>query len=365
MVGKLAQKYRRKHGTRESCPLTSGGSRAQIMAVSTYFEVRNTHRWLRAAAMTLVATTLWSCDQPAADAPPALPAVVPTDSVVDSAPSEAVASTYDAAMGDLLLLPLVFDGGASGAVALLSPLQSPELLVSDTLGLHERVGGGRQIDLFARSGKVGERTVRVRAAASSDLSECPVWPTGEFLPDAGDLARDANGPRWLVGLPSGRARALPLDSIEALSSRDSALLAAALARAASALPEDSSSRFRGLPFTVRRAFRVADSTNGFVIGKLSRRIPQEDQPMEERLLLVLSTATANPREWTSQWHERASGREEDVIATEPLAVLSLGTDAPRLVVVLGRDDGTGTSVAMLERRGTRWRIRWESPITGC
>ncbi len=87
--------------------------------------------------------------------------------------------------------------------------------------------------------------------------------------------------------------------------------------------------------------------------------------MEERLLLVLSTATANPREWTSQWHERASGREEDVIATEPLAVLSLGTDAPRLVVVLGRDDGTGTSVAMLERRGTRWRIRWESPITGC
>jgi hypothetical protein len=70
------------------------------------------------------------------------------------------------------------------------------------------------------------------------------------------------------------------------------------------------------------------------------------------------------RRWRVEWHERVSGREEEVIVTEPLALLRVGEPAHD-VLLLGRDDGTGSAVALLERLDGAWRLRWESPITGC
>jgi hypothetical protein len=101
-----------------------------------------------------------------------------------------------------------------------------------------------------------------------------------------------------------------------------------------------------------------------VLAMLVRRIPQEDRPIEERLFVVVSAPSGDPRRWRIEWHERVSGREEEVIVTEPLALLRTGNPSHE-VLLLGRDDGTGSAVALLERVEGGWRLRWESPITGC
>ena len=268
-------------------------------------------------------------------------------------------STYDPALGPLLLLPL--PGDPTGTVAsLLSPLLPLETPIGDTVGLAQRVGAG-VVTLFGREGALGDRVFSQIGVTSS--ASCPAWPTGRLSPRLQDSA--ASSPRaWRVALPVGVAVPIALDSIEALPARDSAMLAASLTRLASGLVEDSSSPFRGLPFRVTRVFATRGVAEAFVLGELVRRVPQEDRPLEERLFVVVATPSADTKGWRVVWHERTSGREEEVIATEPLAAVQLGTPS-RAVVFLGRDDGSGTAVALLERANGRWRVRWESPVTGC
>jgi hypothetical protein len=337
--------------------------------------------------MGAVAVVVAACGGSDTDTAPPSITITTVDSLVDSAPPPLTESTYDAALGSVLVVPVFVDGtpGSSGSpVAILSPRLLPETPVSDTVGLRERLADGR-IELFARSGFVEERTIVWTDDVPVGPEVCASWPTGVLGSPAvstppvgaapGSAPAEAPGVgaspgtgarRWLVGLPSGRARGLPLDSIEVMPSRDSAAFAATLSRLASGLPEDSSSAFRGLPFTVVRAYRTVDRTAaGFVVAVLVRRIPQEDRPMEERLLLVVDTPSDNVRQWDVSWHERTEGREEEVIATEPLAALSVTTTPPYTAIILGRDDGSGTALAVLERRNGRWRVRWESPVTGC
>jgi hypothetical protein len=310
-----------------------------------------------------VAVTLFmaaACgDRPATDeatVPVDSGAVVPpaTDSVRPSVPS-----TYDPALGAVLLLPQ--PGDVSGAaVTILSPLLPADAVVSDTIGLTRRLASGR-LALFARRGFVAEREVGAVEALGDPA--CPAWPVGRLQAAAGDSVPLA--PRvWTVALPAGVATGIPLDSIEALSVRDSAMLAAGLARVASGLAGDSSSPFHALPFTVTRAYRSLQAADPVVLATLVRRIPQEDRPMEERLFVVVSAPSTDVRRWRVEWHERVSGREEEVIVTEPLALLRVGEPAHD-VLLLGRDDGTGSAVALLERLDGAWRLRWESPITGC
>jgi hypothetical protein len=308
----------------------------------------------------VAALVLIGCqDQPAPatrepDVAPVPIVIAPVDSAVRFTPS-----SYDPDLGPLLLLPQL--GDATGtSVSVLSPLLPIEVPIGDTAGIGERLGNG-VVTLYGRQGVRGERVLAQIELPASSL--CPSWPTGRLSPRLQDSAASTPRP-WLVALPSGRAEAVSLDSIEALPARDSAMLAAALTRLASGLSEDSTSPFRGLPFRVTRAFRTQGLTEGFVLGEMVRRVPQEDRPLEERVFVVVSTPSTDARGWRIAWHERVSGREEEVIATEPLAVVETGV--PRHVVVfLGRDDGSGTALALLERANGRWRVRWESPVTGC
>ncbi len=280
--------------------------------------------------------------------------LAPMDSSVPLTPS-----SYDADLGPLLLLPQLGDGTGT-SVSVLSPLLPLEAPIDDTAGIGRRIGDG-VVTLYGREGVRGERVLAQIQLTSG--SACPSWPTGRLSPRIQDSAASTPRP-WLVALRSGRADAVPLDSIERMPARDSALLAATLARLASGLAEDSTSPFRGLPFRVTRAFRTSGVVEPFVLGEMVRRVPQEDRPLEERLFVVVSASSADATGWRIAWHERVSGREEEVIATEPLAVVQVG--APRHVVVfLGRDDGTGTALALLERLNGRWRVRWESPVSGC
>jgi len=312
-----------------------------------------------AGGLVLSAVSFGCRDQPApAVREPALAPVTIDITPVDSA-ARLTPSSYDPSLGPLLLLPQLEDGTGT-VVFVLSPLLPLEVPLGDTVGIGARLGS-RVVTLYGREGVHGERVLS-QVEPSSGAS-CPSWPTGRLSPRLQDSVGGA--PRsWRIALASGRVDAVVLDSIETLPARDSALLAASLTRLASGLAEDSSSAFRGLPFRVTRAFRSQGITESFVMGELVRRVPQEDRPLEERVFVVVSASSREASSWRIAWHERVSGREEEVTATEPLAVVQTGS--PRHVVVfLGRDDGTGTAVSLLERVNGRWRVRWESPVTGC
>jgi hypothetical protein len=91
--------------------------------------------------------------------------------------------------------------------------------------------------LFSRSGVI--QTADLPAIA--DSGGCPVASLSAAPP-----------PRpWNVGFIGGVVAPLPVDSIGSLSTADSSRYATWLNRLASALPNDSSGRFSGLPFVVR------------------------------------------------------------------------------------------------------------------
>ncbi len=306
--------------------------------------------------------TLAACDRPAAERANPAPIDATVDSVTVADTSPTATSSYDPAFGSILVLPLMSDGASGEPVVLLSPRLSPDAPLDDTTEMAERLGSG-QVQLFARAGVVGERSIDPSSLEAPFEASCPAWPHARLAPAPDSLLTTA-GRRWFVGFPAGRAQAVLLDSIEALPARDSAALAAALTRLVSALPEDSLSPFRGLPFTVTRAYRTRELPDGFALGVLVRRIPQEDQPLEERVFVVVSTRDSVAQRWSIVWNTRESGREEEVIATEPLAVVRAAGSA-RVSLVLGRDDGLGTSLVLVERVGDRWRVRWESRVIGC
>src|SRR5438445_4143950 len=99
-------------------------------------------------------------------------------------------------------------------------------------------------------------------------------------------------PSWSVGLMARSAKLVRTDSIEALSSADSARLAADLARLASALATQRGSRFTGLPFAVLGAHRFEADGRQYLVGQLVRRLNQEAAPREERTFVIAERPAA-------------------------------------------------------------------------
>lgn len=261
---------------------------------------------------------------------------------------------WDVEAGPFLVLPTVEGGEFSGS--LLRP-ESTDLTVGDTTGVAAALSDGR-IDLFSRTGRVGQARVTLDAASPPEPG-CTAWPVARLAVDAGVAM-----PVWTVAFAAGRVEAVPLDSIEGMAPRDSARLAIDLTRLASGLSDDSSSTFRGLPFVVLRAWRSRGIDSGFVVATLVRRVNQEDDPKEERLVVVVDAFGASSRDWTVAWHERASGHEDEMIVAEPLlAFRNAGNAAIRLL--FGRDDGEALSAAVLTRERRGWTVLWESAVAGC
>lgn len=276
----------------------------------------------------------------------------PINPAEDSAAT--VASGWELDAGPYIVLPTV-DGGVM-AGSLLRPGVTGDQL-GDTAGLGAVVEAGR-VELFSRAGKVGEARMNVEQTRRID-PECAAWPTARFT-----LVAGADVAPWTAAFAEGRVTAVPLDSIEGLPARDSAALAVSLTRLASALPDDTSSTFRGLPFVVLRAYRATGAASPFVVATLIRRINQEDAPKEERLVMVVDAASANARNWRIAWFERAAGTEDELLVAEPLlAYRAAGANDVRLL--FGRDDGVSLSAAVLARSASGWTLQWESPASGC
>lgn len=320
--------------------------------------VRMTSRLQRRAARTLwcglcLGTALAACT----DAPP----VSRTDSQVstpaggDAGAGEAgpTPSGWDAGAGPYLVLPTVDGGFATGSFLL---PEATELTVSDTAGVAAMVADGA-LDLFTRSGQVFGGHVVVEPPAVQPEG-CTAWPVVRVRIDSGAILP------WTVAFRRGQVLPVPLDSIEGLASRDSAVFAAALARLASGLPDDTNPTFRGRPFVVLRAWRSTGSDSSLAVATLVRRINQEDNPQEERLVMIVDTPTRDARQWSVGWHERAAGTEDELVVAEPLlAFRHAGSD--QLRVLFGRDDGVALGAAVLTRAAGRWRVLWESAVAGC
>ncbi len=278
---------------------------------------------------------------------------LPAGGDVSTGEARPISSGWDAGAGPYLVLPTVDGGFASGSF--LTP-EATELTVGDTAGVAAMVADGA-LDLFTRSGQVFAGRMLVEPP-SVQPEGCTAWPVARVRADTGAILP------WTAAFRRGQVVPVPLDSIEGLAGRDSAVFAAALARLASGLPDDTNATFRGRPFVVLRAWRTAGPDSSLAVATLVRRINQEDNPQEERLVMVVDTPTRDARQWSVGWHERAAGTEDELVVAEPLlAFRNAGSD--QLRVLFGRDDGVALGAAVLTRSAGRWKLLWESAVAGC
>ncbi len=315
-------------------------------------------RNLVATSLIVVSALGAACDRrpPAAAADStALGAPAP---MADSDRTVETASGWDSSAGPFIILPTVEGGLTSGS---LLRADATELTVSDTAGIG-RLAADRRIDLFSRSGRMITAQWTLEAAPKVDVG-CTAWPIARLAPGATGSGV-GNAGLWTAAFAANKVTAVPLDSIEGLSPRDSARLAIDLTRLASGLRDDTSTTFRGLPFVVLRAYRARGLDTSFVVATLARRVNQEADPKEERLVIVVDVISDDSRTWTVAWHERASGLEDELVVAEPLlAFRATGSSAARLL--FGRDDGVALGAAVLARGRNGWHVLWESAVAGC
>jgi hypothetical protein len=228
-----------------------------------------------------------------------------------------------------------------------STLASSRAFVLDSLS-------SMPVDLFYRAGTAGSSALVVSSQPSS-TEGCPSWPTGVLSPPTRE---------WRFGLRKDVAAALPLDSLEGMSPSDSSQITVEIARIASAVAEGSDPVFRGLPFSVRRAYRFSLGNNSVLVGDVVRKINEEANPREEHLLLIAERLTGGDGKYTVGFQSRVAGSEEAVRTSEVLGAVRFVRGNP--VIVVKFDYEEGTKVVFIERIGEKlWRLTWRSAYTGC
>jgi hypothetical protein len=214
------------------------------------------------------------------------------------------------------------------------------------------------VTLFGRDGSRAAATLEL--PAGNDNMECRVWPLRNVR--AGGRAGV-----WAVGFVSENVASIPLDSVAALSARDSMTLAAEASRLASGVTANTAPTFQGLRFTAHdvRRFEAAPGVQA-LSAQLSRRVNQEADPQEEQTLLIAerdSGVTSGP--YQLAYAERSFGNEEVVRTSEVVAAVRIGLSGPPSLVV-ARESDEGLAYALLERTGPRqWKVRWTSGLAKC
>jgi len=209
------------------------------------------------------------------------------------------------------------------------------------------------VELFGLHGAAGVSPLQI--ASRQDVTQrCLMWPQ----------ARLSNPPLkpWAVGFSKGRAVGVPLDSLEAMSSRDSAAFVNEIARIASVHSQRGDSSFSGLPFSVRKAYRFSLGPGSGFVANVVRTINEEANPRAEHFLLVAEKSSAGYQE---AYHVRAAGSEESVQTNEILAMVRF-VETGQLAIVFTFDYEDGGRIALLDRVGAlRWHVSWRSAFTGC
>ena len=274
----------------------------------------------------------------------------------DSVQIDGVRSGWTTGLGPLLLV-----AGAQHEASAVFPDFSDSTL-TDTTTFDRSILSGMEVDLFSRSGLAGRGRLRAIPPRTRD-DGCVAWP--EATVSITDSLESYAG--WTVAFASGRARPLPLDSLETLTGADSARLAAEVSRLASTVPNDTALAFQGIPYFVRqvRRFRTGQDTE-VLIANVTRRINQEANPREEQLLLIGERTGSQPgARYSLEYHERVSGPEEAIESSDVLAAVTLAAEGIPAIVLI-RDYGDGSAYALLTRdAGGQWRLAWNSAYAGC
>lgn len=213
-----------------------------------------------------------------------------------------------------------------------------------------------EVTLFGRGGAT--LFGQLGPSPTSADAECIIWPLRALHGAGADIT-------WAVGFSGGQTSVLALDSVEALSSRDSLALVAEASRLASAVTAPTAPYFLGLRFSAHdiRRFQASPGVEA-IVAHLMRKLNQEANPQEEQTLLIAerdSGVTGGP--YHLVYGERTHGLEEATIASEVIAGVRI---AGRSTLVVARDGDEGVAYALLERTKTgRWRVRWTSALTRC
>ena len=164
--------------------------------------VRRFSRHFRAPLICAALAVASSCER---SKPPAR---VDTTTVSTATPSipgaqPTVGSSWVAQLGPMLL----FEGSAPDEAIVIAA--SPD---SGTSAARAAAGAGSEIALFGRGGS--QLSAHFGAAASSEESECTVWPLR-------DLHGEGPSRGWSIGFISHEVKPVALDSVDILTPRDS------------------------------------------------------------------------------------------------------------------------------------------------
>ena len=311
------------------------------------------------AVAVLALTALASCERKRAPAPSDTAGARRSPSAVGPT-VPAIPSAWDTSAGSVLFV----HGSDTEDASIVFP-QFSDSMLPDTVHFDWHGVRGATLDLFARGGRFGDG--RVQAVNGSDWTgdHCTDWPTASITAShVRPEADSSDRAMWTVALYSGRAQAVPLDSIEGMARVDSARLAAELARLTSALPDDTARTFRGIPASVRVAYRFHPTPGvDAVVADVVRRLNLEANPLEQHTFVIAERDPGGS--WHVAYHERAAGSEESIEITDVLATISIGSP-PRVMLFVMREGLESSAYASLERDPSgSWRLRWTSAHTGC
>jgi len=298
--------------------------------------------WL--IAFTCLVPACRGRDRQTADSTRALPAVYP------SGPGEN--TNWNAEAGPLMIAAA---GGSLDSVNVVLPYAT-----DSTIESLQGIGpptSGVTFDLFGRGGKIASSLRVVPISQIDTTQECYSWPAARLQSTPGN---------WQVGFATGHAQPIALDSIEAMSSRDSAGLAAAVTQAAATLSTTGRDpTFRGLPFRVRSAYTFQLDTNQVVIADVVRTVNEEAKPRVEHLLIVGERALGTNGKFDVSYFTRNAGPEDSTPVTAILSVVALGSaHRPAIVVNVEYDDGGKFGFVERDAQG-KWQATWRSAYTDC
>ena len=227
----------------------------------------------------LISALMSACERKTGAKPPETAAVAP-ETIPAAPPAKPVVrvSTWDTTAG-----PVMFVRGNSPAEAYVVFPAISDSTPSAEVHFDSAVSRNAAVDLFQRAGTSGVARVGALGGGEWDANQCIEWPAAKVQP----AASADGGSGWTVGFLKGHARALPLDTVESMAHADSARLVADITRLVSTVPNDTARTFRGIPYSVRTAYRFTPVPGvEAVVADVVRTLNQEANPLEEHTLVV-------------------------------------------------------------------------------
>ncbi|MDB4911058.1 MAG: hypothetical protein JWO39_1881 [Gemmatimonadetes bacterium] len=309
-------------------------------------------------AWILVFAPLSACERKPSAKPAETASTVPeTIATAPATKPVVIPSTWDTSAG-----PVIFVRGNSTAEAYVIFPTITDSTPSADVHFDSALARNTTVELFQRAG--GGEAARIGALAGGEWNadQCIEWPAAKVQTTPNGEA----GSGWTVAFLKGRAKALAMDTVEAMAHADSARLAADITRLVSTVPNDTARTFRGIPYSVRTAYRFTPVAGvEAVVADVVRTLNQEANPLEEHTLVVGERPAGSNAPYKLAYREVTAGSDETLESSDVLAAVAIGKP-PHVDLVLAREGYESNAYALLERQADgSWRLRWTSAHTGC